>query len=107
MSAKNYFQRISDILCSINEREIKKIEEAGEILAAAIQAGKRVYLFGSGHSVIPVMDVFPRYGSFVGFFPLYDPRLMWHNVVGPGGARELLCWSARRLHRTFFAELRF
>jgi uncharacterized phosphosugar-binding protein len=41
------------------------------------------------------MDVFPRYGSFVGFYPLYDPRLMWHNVVGAGGARELL-WLERR-----------
>jgi uncharacterized phosphosugar-binding protein len=41
------------------------------------------------------MDVFPRYGSFVGFFPLYDPRLMWHNVVGAGGARELL-WLERQ-----------
>jgi len=53
-----------------------------------------VYLFGSGHSVIPVLDTFPRYGSFVGFFPLYDPRLMWFNVIGPGGARELL-WLER------------
>jgi uncharacterized phosphosugar-binding protein len=41
------------------------------------------------------MDVFPRYGSFVGFVPLYDPRLMWSNVVGPGGARELL-WLERQ-----------
>ena len=46
--------------------------------------GGLAYLFGSGHSVIPVMDVFPRYGSFVGFVPLYDPRLMWSNVVGAG-----------------------
>jgi uncharacterized phosphosugar-binding protein len=45
--------------------------------------------------VIPVMDVFPRYGSFVGFYPLYDPRLMWSNVIGPNGARELL-WIERR-----------
>jgi hypothetical protein len=29
------------------------------------------------------MDIFPRYGSFIGFFPLYDPRLMWSNVIGP------------------------
>ena len=64
-------------------------------MASAIAAGKRVYLYGSGHSVIPVMDIFPRYGSFVGFFPLYDPRLMWSNVVGPGGARELL-WLERK-----------
>ncbi len=95
MSANNYYEQISRVLGAIHEQEGKKIEHAGEMLASAIAAGKRVYLFGSGHSVIPVMDVFPRYGSFVGFFPLYDPRLMWHNVVGPGGARELL-WLERR-----------
>jgi uncharacterized phosphosugar-binding protein len=95
MSAKKYYERITEVLANINERETPKIEAAGAMLADAIAAGKRVYLFGSGHSVIPVMDVFPRYGSFVGFFPLYDPRLMWHNVVGPGGARELL-WLERR-----------
>ncbi len=72
-----------------------RIEEAGELFSNAISAGRLVYTFGSGHSVIPVMDIFPRYGSFVGFFPLYDPRLMWHNVVGPGGARELL-WLERQ-----------
>ncbi len=95
MSAKVYYEQISNVLATIHSREEGRIEQAGEILAECIAAGGRVYLFGSGHSVIPVMDVFPRYGSFVGFFPLYDPRLMWHNVVGPGGARELL-WLERR-----------
>lgn len=95
MSAQQYYKEITGVLSAIHEREGRKLEQAGELLATAIAAGKRAYLFGSGHSVIPVMDVFPRYGSFVGFFPLYDPRLMWHNVVGPGGARELL-WLERR-----------
>jgi uncharacterized phosphosugar-binding protein len=95
MSATVYYEQISNVLQAIHTRELPKIRQAGELFARAIAAGKRVYLFGSGHSVIPVMDVFPRYGSFVGFFPLYDPRLMWHNVVGPGGARELL-WLERR-----------
>ncbi len=95
MSAHKYYERISAVLEAIHGREQAKLQQAGEMLATAIAAGKRAYLFGSGHSVIPVMDVFPRYGSFVGFYPLYDPRLMWHNVVGPGGARELL-WLERR-----------
>ncbi|HWR51972.1 MAG TPA: SIS domain-containing protein [Bryobacteraceae bacterium] len=95
MSADAYYRAISGVLGRIHDQEASKLEAAGEMLAEAIASGKRVYLFGSGHSVIPVMDVFPRYGSFVGFFPLYDPRLMWHNVVGPGGARELL-WLERR-----------
>lgn len=94
MSAHKYYERICGVLEAIHDRQKANLEEAGELLATAIAAGKRAYLFGSGHSVIPVMDVFPRYGSFIGFFPLYDPRLMWHNVVGPGGARELL-WLER------------
>ena len=95
MSAERYLNRIQKILVKIQKTQLGKIKRAGKIIARAIASGNRVYLFGSGHSVIPVMDVFPRYGSFVGFYPLYDPRLMWHNVIGPGGARELL-WIERK-----------
>lgn len=95
MSATRYFEAIGGVLDRIKTTQAARLEEAGALFASAIAGGGRVYLFGSGHSVIPVMDVFPRYGSFVGFYPLYDPRLMWSNVVGPNGARELL-WIERR-----------
>lgn len=95
MSADLYFSRIGEILAAIRQTQKAKIEEAADRFAGSIGAGGRVYLFGSGHSVIPVLDIFPRYGSFVGFVPIYDPRLMWFNVVGPGGARELL-WLERQ-----------
>jgi len=95
MCAEDYLSRIGKIVSIIKETQKEKIEEAAEAFASSIHARGRVYLFGSGHSVIPVLDIFPRYGSFVGFYPIYDPRLMWFNVVGPGGARELL-WLERR-----------
>lgn len=95
MSASRYYEAVAGILDRINTTQQQKLRDAGEILATSIAAGGRAYLFGSGHSIIPVMDVFPRYGSFVGFYPLYDPRLMWSNVIGPHGARELL-WLERR-----------
>jgi uncharacterized phosphosugar-binding protein len=95
MSAQKYYERISEVLATINSTQAEALQRAGDAMAEAIANDHRVYLFGSGHSVIPVMDVFPRYGSFVGFYPLYDPRLMWTNVIGPGGARELL-WLERR-----------
>jgi len=94
MSAQDYLSRISKLISTIQQTQKQNIEHAGEAFARSIQAGGRVYLFGSGHSVIPVLDIFPRYGSFVGFYPIYDPRLIWFNVVGPGGARELL-WLER------------
>jgi uncharacterized phosphosugar-binding protein len=95
MSAPDYFEHIAGLLERIRSGQLASLREAGALMAATIAGGGRVYLFGSGHSVIPVMDVFPRYGSFVGFYPLYDPRLMWSNVIGPNGARELL-WIERR-----------
>jgi uncharacterized phosphosugar-binding protein len=94
MSGEDYLSCVSRIISIIQQTQKTKIEQAAEAFAHSIQAGGRVYLFGSGHSVIPVLDVFPRYGSFIGFYPIYDPRLMWFNVVGPGGARELL-WLER------------
>ena len=95
MSAQKYLDSVSEIISKIQTTQKEKIIHAGEILSASIANGRRVYLFGSGHSVIPVLDMFPRYGSFVGFYPIYDPRLMWFNIVGPGGARELL-WLERQ-----------
>lgn len=95
MSATRYFESIDRVLTRIQTTQRQKLQEAGALMAGIIAGGGRVYLFGSGHSVIPVMDVFPRYGSFIGFYPLYDPRLMWSNVIGPHGARELL-WLERR-----------
>jgi uncharacterized phosphosugar-binding protein len=95
MSGSIYLGRIQEILGEIRTKEMPRIHDAAKIMAAAIRKKGRVYMFGSGHSVIPVLDIFPRYGSFVGFFPLYDPRLMWSNVIGPGGARELL-WLERQ-----------
>ena len=93
---KNPFQEpITGILQKVWETQTQKIAEAAKICAEAIAAGRLVHLFGSGHSVIPVLDVFPRYGSFPGFHPLMDPRLMWSNVLGPGGVKELL-WLERR-----------
>ena len=95
MSANRYLESIDHVLERIRSTQGEKLREAGALIATVIASGGRAYLFGSGHSVIPVMDVFPRYGSFVGFYPLYDPRLMWSNVIGPHGARELL-WIERR-----------
>lgn len=94
MSAEAYFECAQKLFSRIRQTQSDQICAAATSMAECIKAGGWVYLFGSGHSIIPVQDVFPRYGSFVGFRPLLDPRLMWFNVVGPGGAPELL-WLER------------
>jgi uncharacterized phosphosugar-binding protein len=90
MSAENYFVEAQKIYDRIRSTQLANIRKAAEFAAESIAQGGLVHLFGSGHSVIPVLDIFPRYGSFAGFHPLMDSRLMWFQVLGSGGVRELL-----------------
>ena len=93
--ARLYLTKIQGILDRIKKEQESNIEAAAKLMADSIAKGGLVHVFGSGHSVIPALDIFPRYGSYVGFHPLLDPRLMWFTVVGPGGAQELL-WLERQ-----------
>lgn len=95
MSASEYFDRIQALIGDVGRNSMDAIEQAANRMADSIAAGRVVYYFGSGHSVIPALDVFPRYGSFVGLQPIHDTRLMWSNVIGPGGTPELL-WIERQ-----------
>ncbi len=94
MSAYYYLLEAIKLLVKIRTTQMGNIQAAARAFAKSIIAGRAVHLFGSGHSVLPVLDMFPRYGAYVGFHPILDPRLMWFNVIGPGGARELL-WLER------------
>jgi uncharacterized phosphosugar-binding protein len=89
-----YTRTLIDILDRLATSQDETLNTVAERCADAVQNGGLIHLYGSGHSVIPTMDAFPRYGSFAGLHPLTDPRLMWHNVLGPGGVRELL-WLER------------
>lgn len=94
MSNGTFIPKLIQILASALESQDQGFELVASKMANAIESGGLVHLFGSGHSVIPTLDAFPRYGSFVGLHPMNDPRLMWHNVLGPGGVQELL-WLER------------
>jgi uncharacterized phosphosugar-binding protein len=59
--------------------------------ADAIHSGGLVHLFGSGHSRIPLEEMFPRYGSFPGFHPMAELSMTFHTeVVGSNGQRQAM-----------------
>lgn len=95
MSNLRYIEEMNKVVAKIDATQSDNIKAAAKLCAQTISDGKMVHLFGSGHSVLPIQDMFPRYGGVVGWHPLMDPRLMWSNVIGPGGARELL-WIERQ-----------
>lgn len=89
-----YLHRITALIEQAGRTNDAALDQVAGRFAETLAGGGLIHLFGSGHSVLPCQEAFPRYGSYVGFNPLTDPRLMWHNVLGPGGVRELL-WLER------------
>lgn len=79
------------LLKKIRDTQSDAIERASEICAEAIGAGGFVHLFGTGHSRIPVEEMFPRYGSYPGFHPIVELSMTFHTqVVGANGQRQAM-----------------
>ncbi|EHK52442.1 sugar isomerase domain-containing protein [Allomesorhizobium alhagi] len=89
-----YIGRLAALIEQASVANAEAFETASGRFADTLQADGLIHLYGSGHSVLPCQEAFPRYGTYVGFNPLTDPRVMWHNVLGAGGVRELL-WLER------------
>jgi uncharacterized phosphosugar-binding protein len=79
------------MLTRIEETQAQALAEASRLCADAIAAGRVVHLFGSGHSHMPVEEMFPRYGSYPGFNPIVELSLTFHTqVVGANGQRQAM-----------------
>ena len=65
-----WIERAQELLARLAATQAGAIELASGWCADAIAAGGLVHLFGTGHSRIPVEEMFPRYGSYPGFHPI-------------------------------------
>lgn len=90
-AALAYMDAAGQIFTRIRETQMPAIEQAAEICAHSIASDCLVHLFGTGHSRIPVEEMFPRHGSFPGFHPIVELSLTFHNqVVGANGQRQAM-----------------
>jgi uncharacterized phosphosugar-binding protein len=79
------------LLEAVATTQAEAIETASQWSAEAIAADGLVHLFGTGHSRIPVEEMFPRYGSYPGFNPLVELSMTFHTqVVGSNGQRQAM-----------------
>jgi uncharacterized phosphosugar-binding protein len=86
-----FLDAAGSLLTRIEETQAEAIAEASRHCADAIAAGRLVHLFGSGHSRIPVEEMFPRYGSYPGFNPIVELSMTFHTqVVGTNGQRQAM-----------------
>ena len=80
-----------ELLERVRDTQADAVERASQVCAGAIAADGLVHLFGTGHSRIPVEEMFPRYGSYPGFHPIVELSMTFHTqVVGANGQRQAM-----------------
>ena len=86
-----WIEAASRILERLAKTQLDQIAAAADVCADAIESGGLVHLFGTGHSRIPVEEMFPRYGSYPGFNPIVELSMTFHTqVTGPNGQRQAM-----------------
>jgi uncharacterized phosphosugar-binding protein len=81
----------AELLQVVATTQAPAIETASAWCAEAIADDGLVHLFGTGHSRIPVEEMFPRYGSYPGFNPIVELSMTFHSqVVGANGQRQAM-----------------
>jgi uncharacterized phosphosugar-binding protein len=79
------------LLDTLEKTQAEAIEQASTICAEAIGSGGVVHAFGTGHSRIPVEELFPRYGSYPGWHPIVELSMTFHHeVAGANGQRQAM-----------------
>lgn len=79
------------VLDRIESTQGEALEAAASITADAIGSGGVVHTFGTGHSRIPVEEMFPRYGSYPGWHPLVELSMTFHTeIAGSNGQRQAM-----------------
>lgn len=79
------------MLDRLERTQMDGLMRVAERSARTIAGGGLVHLFGTGHSRIPLEEMFPRYGSFPGFHPIAELSMTFHTqVVGANGQRQAM-----------------
>lgn len=83
MLAKTWLQNARTIMDTIEKTQMEKIQQAATIMADTIQVQRWVHTFGCGHATLPIEEMYPRIGGFVGFHPMIElPLTFFTNIVG-------------------------
>lgn len=91
MLSNRWLSNTRSILDDIERSQIPAITRAAELMADSIAAERWVHTFGCGHATIPVEEMYPRIGGFVGFHPMIElPLTFFTRITGEMGIHQFL-----------------
>ena len=82
MLAKEWLNNAHGIMDKIEETQLENIKKAAIIMADSIEKERWVHTFGCGHATLPIQEMYPRIGGFVGFHPMLElPLTYFANIT--------------------------
>lgn len=89
--AHKWLNNAREVMSQIEETQMENIRKAAEVMADSIEAGRWVHTFGCGHATIPVEEMYPRIGGFVGFHPIVElPLTFFTRITGEMGVHQFV-----------------
>lgn len=75
----------------IEDTQMENIRKAAGKMADSIGAGRWVHTFGCGHATLPIEEMYPRIGGFVGFHPMIElPLSFFTHITGEMGVHQFV-----------------
>ena len=91
MSSSRWLANTRAVLDDIEHSQLPAIGRAAALMADSIAAERWVHTFGCGHATIPVEEMYPRIGGFVGFHPMIElPLTFFTRITGEMGIHQFL-----------------
>jgi uncharacterized phosphosugar-binding protein len=91
MLARTWLKNARDVMDHLEETQLNSIGRAADIMADSIAAERWVHTFGCGHATLPVEEMYPRIGGFVGFHPMIElPLTYFTHITGEMGIHQFL-----------------
>ncbi len=91
MLAKIWLENTRSVIDKIEQTQVENIKKAALAMADTIEKGHWVHTFGCGHATIPIEEMYPRIGGFVGFHPMIElPLTFFTNIVGGMNVHEFV-----------------
>jgi len=91
MLALEWLGNARDVMNRIEETQMDNIRMAAEIMADTIECGRWVHTFGCGRATLPIEEMYPRIGGFVGFHPMIEiPLSFFTHITGEMGVHQFV-----------------
>src|SRR3954466_15722942 len=89
--SQKWLSATRSVLDDIESTQLPAIQRAASLMADSIAKGRWVHTFGCGHATIPVEEMYPRIGGFVGFHPMIElPLSFFTRITGEMGVHQFV-----------------